>query len=177
MVTLPSTPNRVDLRSFGLVASLGLAVAIAATARVAGFVLWPAYGAASGIVLGIWAWTRPGSVEKPLHLWNRLAGFMLRGARLLTTGICFAIISVAGRAGSRLCWSPDAADASGWEPRPLCQMTGGSPSTIGWIRAFVTWTWRSGNVWAGSLLPFLVLLRVLRTQQAGSLDDRIYTLF
>jgi hypothetical protein len=102
--------------------------------------------------------------------------------------ISFAIVVVAGgQKGRSLRLARPSSTASLWMPRgtlmPSVYISPYSAATVrapekGWIATFFSWTRQSGNLWALSLLPFLMLLSALRTNQRKSdVPADIYTLF
>lgn len=182
---LPEPPTRLLLRSFGLVSALASGLALAGGAGGLGAPAWPAWGAVPAIPLAALALGRPETLLPLYEGWNRAARLVLRGARFALSGICFSIVTAASLGGSRFAWEPERSGASGWKPK-----RGPDPSTYGsrslatgdderagWIRGLVAWARSTESEWALALVPFLALLRTLRLREAGSLDERIYTLF
>lgn len=47
----------------------------------------------------------------------------------------------------------------------------------GWVGEYVSWAWKSGNVWAVWLIPFLLILTPLEMDEPSARADNIYTLF
>lgn len=186
MITLPTPPTPNHLRGFGT----SMAVAAASVGAVAGWIAanpgWAGLGAALGLAAGGSAWAWPHLAEGPYRLWNAGADLLRRALRLILTGVCFAIVSAAGRAGTRLPWEARGADASGWRPRSRGDRGDGwppradgqrEPIARGWVGRYWAWARGTDNLWAVALLPYLWLLRTLRSTERGSLDEQIYTLF
>ena len=186
MITLPNQPNRVELRSFALAFGGVAGAVVGAAAWRTGQEAWAVYAVAVALLLSVPGVFRPNLVGHAYIVWNRIADVMARAARFVLTLICFAVVAAAGRAGSRLQRRAASAHESGWQPRARIDVEsfGGQSarswtlsSGLGWTRAYLQWTRGSGNEWASALLPFLLLIRALRIDETGSLDDRIYTLF
>ncbi|HEX9665703.1 MAG TPA: hypothetical protein VGA95_04000 [Thermodesulfobacteriota bacterium] len=119
--------------------------------------------------------------------WNRVARRFTRVARIVLMGICFYIIFVAvGRTGSSLGLARPTSGRSMWVPRKTLQPIG-YPHQYnvsrkelpqrGWIPTFLSWAAQSGNFWAFCLLPFLILLRFLETEEESNFPNNIYSLF
>ena len=53
----------------------------------------------------------------------------------------------------------------------------GTVHTGGWIANYAAWAWQSGNLWALSLMPFLMMLRFLPSDEERIDQANIYTLF
>jgi Saxitoxin biosynthesis operon protein SxtJ len=186
MITLPPAQRRY-LISFWIVISLSGGLLV-------GFLLWVVESPRSsswGVVLAyvsiLGGLLRPEALALPYRAWNRLARDFARCARILLLGICFFVIFVAvGRTGSSLKLTRSAPAESLWTPRKTLvpaafrsQYAGTiteSPKK-GWILSLISWTIRSGNVWACCLIPFLVLLSALNTDQESDFSADIYTLF
>lgn len=186
MLTLPRFPNRTILRSFayGLAGVVGSVVA--GVAWIVGAPGWPVWGVAVGLLPAGVGRVAPERLLRVYRGWDALAELVHRAARLAASALCFAIVTVASPAGTRLRWTATAGE-SGWAPRGTVPSEAypsefrlpsrdGEPDA-GWVRKLASWGSRSGNLWVVALLPYLFLLRILRGREAGSLDERIYTLF
>ena len=46
-----------------------------------------------------------------------------------------------------------------------------------WIYSFIKWAKKPHHLWAFSLLPFILLFRVLQTDQKSSFPSSMYTLY
>jgi hypothetical protein len=170
--------RRVALRSFGLVASIGLAAAVA---RVAGRrVPEPAVSVDFAATFGLVAWLVPQWFARPYRAWERfIVRPFTRAARWAVLKSCYSILfAAAGAAGSRLtprrpagatAWTPHSAAGGTRAPEPV--------PTGGWVRTYCRWAVSSGNAWAVALLPFLALLQVLSIEEWQSVQANIYTLF
>lgn len=185
MITLPPDPSRRLLRGFWISVSLG-AGAVAALLLPAGTGASVAAGAAAALVVALPGLLRPRSVEGAYRRWNRAAGWAGRACSYWISAVCFfALVTVVGRAGSRMPWSPREAGASGWAPRSGVEdrhdaqhrRASRSTSEAAWARSLGTWARDSGNVWAWALIPLLGLLRFFRPKVARSLGENIYTLY
>ena len=187
MITLPPA-RQASLRSFLCVITLlgGLCVT-----GVLGLVAprWLVASALLTLVATIVGLVRPHVWTMWLlyRAWNELATRWAACARVTLMTICYYIVFVAvGRMGSSLSLERVQEAPSTWVPRiTLPPATYGSQSRVpngalaqkGWIPNFFSWAARSGNLWACGLLPFLVLLSALATEQERRVPDNIYTLF
>ena len=181
MIKLPDSPRRSEIRAFGLSLILLSTLVSGAAAGLAGASLpgaWAAGCAAAtaSILLGsdtAAMWTYAG--------WNRIAQLVSRGARLWITGVTFLVITVVGRAGSRLPSGP----RSGWVEKTSLNTNAfaaqgreaihGS-TRDGWLSALTRWG-RHGHGWVWGLLPFLALLSVVHQGDVRAPTDRNYTLY
>ena len=181
MITLPDPPSRSDLIGFAGAGGVALVIASLVATWLAGSIGWAAGGAAGAVGLAVLGRREPERLGTVYRFWNRTARLAGRAARLVLTGVCFGVVSVAGRAGSRMSWGPLTPGMTGWRPRELAPRDVGSsiqPLTgAGWVRTYLAWTRSTDNAWAAALLPYLWLFRVLRREERGSLDEAIYTLF
>jgi hypothetical protein len=186
MITLRSPPRRAWVMSFWLAVCLGSGLLIGLLSALLISPRWFGLGVMLALVLALpkRLWTQ----TIAYRLWNRLARYFGHAAHLWLMGICFAIIVVAvGRKGLSLRLARPSSTASLWMPRetlaPAAYISQYSVATArapekGWIATFFSWVMQSGNLWALSLLPFLMLLSALRTDQRKSnFPANIYTLF
>lgn len=172
------------LRSFWIVISFiaGLAVIV-----VTWSIGWPR-PVGIGLLAGALLVTAVFFLERLIWLfyrgWNR---FLVRPfaalAGLVVTRLCYFIVFAAvGRAGSRFPQAVSHPNAGFWikrdlpDPRSVPGFVGAS-SGIGWVRNYLTWSFQSGNAWAATLLPFLMILRACSRPQADAAVFDIYTLF
>lgn len=165
----------------------------AAAALLAAAVAWAvvdppqaAWALALLAVLATLGWRNPALALRPYEGWKRLARKARRAARLWLTGVCFLVLAIVGRLGARLPLHAPAPPVSAWMPKKplppgsyagdsdLAEM--GDPAA-GWARRLGGWAWRSGNVWAWSLIPLLALLKGVEGESRGSLGGNVYTLY
>lgn len=185
MITLPSQPNRRELRGFWSVVSLGVGALAAAVAPGSGPTPW-LIAAGAALATSLPGWLRPRSVGGLYGLWNRAAGLAGRAAARWVSAVTFyaLVVPVAG-AGSRMPWTGPDREASGWAPRPGgsgsldAQHRGARRATSEgpWHRSLAVWARDTGNLWALGLVPLFALLRVLRPKSERSLGENIYTLY
>lgn len=187
MVTLPPI-RRACLRSFLFVITLlsGLCVTSVLALLVP---RWFAASAMLTLVLTVVGLLRPHEWTMWLfyRVWNEIASRWASCARGILLGICYYVVFVAvGRTGSSLSLERTHPAHSCWVPRiTLAPAAYGSQSRLpigefpqkGWITNVFSWAARSGNLWACGLLPFLILLSALATDEESEVSDNIYTLF
>jgi len=149
---------------------------------------WIALGGVLTLVLAFPGLLRPQIVSIPYLAWNKLAREFARCSRILVMGICYYVIFAAvGRAGSKLMLSRPLSSRSLWIPLEALSpaayvnqysvIKDNSPGE-GWISTYLLWAVRSGNLWACCLLPFLLLLSALESDQNTSeFPTSTYTLF
>lgn len=182
-ITLPS-PSRIHLYSFWLIQSAGagfLAVIVGKVTRVPQAV---PVGISLGLLMALAGYSWPSAISGLYHSWNRWAATYGAWASRLLLRICYlAIFTLAGRAGSRM--EPNRKRQSMWTLRTTTAAEAyGSQSELhlaagsgGWASGYVRWASRSGNLWAISLLPFLILIAVLNQERSEGYQGNIYTLF
>lgn len=148
-----------------------------------GSILGLLIGLASSVIV-LW---QPQIAKVPYRLWSRVADFYVRVARLAVKVICFFLVFVTvRRGGSSLTVSRAAFTQSMWLERGTVSRTNyaheyegtsqeSSAST--WTTTFVSWAKESGNFWAITLLPFLMLLSALEADEECAFPPNIYTLF
>lgn len=185
MIDLPN-PTRPALASFWIVSSMAAGSAVVLVTWIL-LIRYPVvWGLVAGSILCLPGILRPALVGRPYEAWNRLSRLARRAARMWITGVAFLIIAVVGRSGGRMAWNATGDGASGWTPkRPLPPGSHRATSDVavapgverGWIHALASWAGRSGNVWAWSLVPALVLLKAVERQPSGSLGGNVYTLY
>lgn len=187
MITLPVPPRRAMRRSFWLVASVALGATTGTSvwllARPHGFIVGASL--AGGTALAGWLW--PQLVSAAYDAWNRLARFVGRGARAALLAICyFVVLRAVGKRGERFDVGRPTEGGSHWVERKSLvaeaygmQFNAPSNGTVagGWLRSYLVWAARAGNLWAVALLPFLAGIAVLEEDETQSLSATNYTLF
>lgn len=185
MITLPPDPSRRLLRSFWIVVSLA-AGGLVAVLLPAGAGTSLAAGAASALAAAVPGLLRPRRAEGVYRWWNHGASWVGRACSRWISGVSFfVLVTLVGRAGSRMPWAPRESGASGWFPRHGvedrhdAQHRGAlrDTSESGWVGSFGAWARDSANLWAWGLVPVLGLLRVFRPKVERSLGENIYTLY
>lgn len=184
MINLPYHPRRAWLRSYGLVTALGGGLMLSAMALLLRSPAWTLLGAGCAVAGAVIALGAPQRLFLPYRVWNKLAREYAKLARAILLRVCyFVVFAAVGRAGSTLPLAGPASARSAWTQRP-----GAGESSVGnrsvvaseeeWVGRLIHWARTSGHAWSISLLPFLVLLSVLRSDQdADGSPSEIYTLF
>jgi hypothetical protein len=152
---------------------------------------WIAFGMVITSIVALPGLFRPQLALLPYRAWNKLARYLVRVLRLLLMGLCFYTVFLAVRCRKRrrssLKLASSTPNESMWVLRgtlrpesyasPYLAETGHS-SRSGWIANFISSITNSGEFWAFSLLPFLILLSVLQTDdEQTNFPTNIYTLF
>jgi hypothetical protein len=183
-ITLPQAYRRSVLRSFWASISIGAGVSTASFAFGLG---WPAplaWGVAAAAIVGTLVFSHEHVVRRLHGAWNnRVVRPVARWCVRYLLRLCFFVVFVAaGRAGSRMILA--SGGPGGWTPRQLVadreafsRDLAGSAAPGGWMRSYVRWAARSGNAWSISLVPFLLLIRLLAAEQESVATPGIYTLF
>ena len=129
----------------------------------------------------------PKIMSQPYLLWNVLAHYFARGARLFLMGICFYIILLAvGRAGTTINLARPQSDESLWLSKNTL-----SPDTYAyefaasvknfkeknWLRSYLYWARISGHAWAFFLVPLLAMLSAVEINRDRRFPAGVYTLF
>ena len=188
MLVLPFPYRRAWLRSFWATLSLltGLLMGVLLSSLISP--QWIGVSVVLAVGMALPGLLRPLGISKTYRAWNKLAAYFAHGARFLVMGICFYTVLIAvGRAGRSLRLTSRSASESGWVLRRSV-----SPDAYlsqydvllqqhhekGWIRTYLSWSVRSGNLWAASLLPFLILAAAFDDGQPTTVSsDDIYTLY
>lgn len=171
--------------SFAVTVSLFLGVLLAVVLWWCDFVPWLlcTVGCAGALLLA--QLIAPPLAEALYDLWNRLARRCVRPLRIVIAGICyFVVVAVVGLAGARLEVRRNRQDPSQWRPKGTLRsheygstFAGEGIAGRSWIRSYLRWSVESGNLWAVTLLPFLVLLAWLGEEEEAEFPANIYTLF
>lgn len=186
MISLPSRPDRDVLAGFWSVLGLGAGISAATLGVLAG---WPhpvAVGAACALVLGGIGVASPEAARRLYALWNRAARAYGRRARPVILTVYYYAAFTAGRlAGSKVPMRRTDDHTSGWTPRRsllpeeyASQAPSAGAAGDGWWPVVVArWSLRSGRPWVIALLPLLVLLRGLDSDETEEVESNIYTLY
>jgi hypothetical protein len=182
MITLPS-PRRAQLWAFWLVQSACaafLAMIVGGVFGVRRYLLLGIFLALLMALCGLW---RPHGVASLYRAWDRCAAKYAVVARKLALKICYYLVfTVVGCTGSSIRRS--AKSQSLWVPRTTLptnayasQYDVALPGFSRWTISYLGWAYKSGNVWAWGLLPFLMLIAALDTPESQTYPASIYTLF
>jgi hypothetical protein len=189
MLRLPRPPRQASLRAFaaavGLLAAAAACVASAlagASPVVAATVALAAAAAVAGPGLAV-----PNSVGWPYRAWNRAAREYATLARRAVVLVAFAVVAAAALIGSTVRLARPADGESLWEPRDTQRASTYAsldacrerPAAGGWMAILGGWAVSAPrNAWTLALLPFVLLLDVLRTgDEDPSPPPGIYTLY
>lgn len=188
VMTLPPSPNRLWLLSFWFAISLLVGLIAGALSWMLASPLWSGLGVLVALSLATSGLLRLQKLSTPYKAWNNLANRFARFAQAWVGRVCFYTVFVAvGRAGTSLGLAHPGADTKSlWVSRetlapseyayPHKSSTAG-PIRQSWISAYLSWAAGSRNLWACSLLPFLILLRALDTGDESHFPSNIYTLY
>ena len=183
-LVLPLSPRRAGLVAFGI--TVGLWSALVAGAVIP---LSPAPRIATAALVGVVVAGalrgRPRDAERLYRLWGRASRLYARILRRVLLVVCHAVITVAGLAGTSLMLERPAGGRSLWHARETLstdayasQFDRPGPAWAGrpW-RGVAGWAIQSRNGWLIFLVPFLILLSTLDTEQQDRYPAGIYTLF
>lgn len=186
MIMLPPGPRRKWLMSFWLAIALASGATVGA---IVAFLIAPRWFGLGGIVtlvMAIPGVRRPELASKSYQKWRRWTRGYCHVVTVALTGICFCTVLLSGRlAGSSLRLARPRTARTMWVPRKTMATTAydqdnrasrASPRS-GWIGTYLSWTARSGQIWAAGLLPFLILLDIVEPGQEKTAPPNIYTLF
>jgi hypothetical protein len=187
MISLPRNPRRSFLISFWFVLSITSGLLIGITLSLLFSSQFLGLGVLLALVLVLPGLLRPELVTIPYGMWNKLVREFARVGSLFLLAICFYVIFMPfGRMRSSLRLTRRPCEESLWVPRETLPSTAyisqydipikGCPRK-GWIPNFLLWARQSDNSWAYCLLPFLILLRFLETEEDKSFPKNIYTLY
>jgi hypothetical protein len=184
-IMLPCRCQRALLRSFWLCISLVFGAGVALACWLLGVRFPIGIGLAGAAAAAMILVFHEELVRRLYGAWNRrLVRPIARFSARCVMAICYFIIFVAtGRAGSGL--RSKTHEGSGWCVRSSLTaaqyrspFVGDSPrNEKGWVRAYVRWALKTGNVWSICLLPFLWLIRLLSQEEDQVSQANIYTLF
>jgi len=177
-------PRRARLHAFALVQSVCVGVLVTLLARAAGMRYYVLPGIILGLLMILYGMGRPQATERLYRLWTRWAEYYGRWAKGYVLRICYnVVLTPVASIGSRM--TGEGGDSM-WVPRPtLSPLTYGSQYDLAYpgcsLRHFVisypAWAYKSGNLWALGLLPFLLLIAALDHEKKESYSGHIYTLF
>lgn len=190
---MPKPPTRAALRAFWVLVSV-----VAGLVLGVGLTMLDLVSSAGAVTVGVLAVVglagfgiaRPYAVSFPYRVWNWLAAQVAARLRTYVTGVCFfTVVLAAGRAGSAPRFLAASSGESMWTPRESQALAAyasqchdpRAASTRGrWTVGMRRWARRSGNHWALAVVPFLVVLRLLDTdehQGSAAPTSDIYTLY
>lgn len=189
-MTLPRSPDRVDLDAFWLAActlatAAGVAVVLLLGGGSGGIVaVFGVTGLAAG--LGV---RRQRVPLLAYRLWNDVARGYAGIARGWVLAVCYWVVfPVVGRTGSRLPVEPEPGDGTSWTERSWSRggralsrsLRDGGPlrqdPRSGW-RWLVSWAQIGEQAWVLLLLPFLILLQSLEPESGDAPPADLYTLY
>jgi hypothetical protein len=141
----------------------------------------------SGTVLTCLGFIWPSLALQTYRVWN----FVVQGYCEFTTRfierICFFIVlRIVGLLGSSLNVSGPSSSHSMWIPRPDLPTAaylnpfaaiGTHDGPKNWMANYCGWAWKTGSQWAVCLVPFILLLFLLKPDYQVPASNNIYTLF
>src|SRR4051812_46400481 len=179
---LPVDPTRYWHRSlcfaFAGIALFGGIVIALLTTPVVGIV---------GIVVAVLflvASVRADSAYRLYHTYNAITGLYARLMRAVTQLASFAIVASARLTGTSLVVALPGSDSM-WTPKTSLPADAyvnpyafsSVPGGRGWIRGYIRWARHTHNLWALTLLPFLVVLRSAQQSADHAIRGEIYALY
>ena len=185
MIDLPTPPRQSERRAF----QLAVGILVAAVAAAVWLSVGPAGWAAAAGLASFTMWMTigyavPRFVDRAYDGWNRMASLVARAGRLWVTAPLFAVVSLVGRAGSRLPVHGLGSRGAAWTPKPTAppqsyssQGTSGKGGDDHWLVQLARWAFRSGNEWSVLILPLLATLRLVHGRISSSLSAKNYTLY
>ena len=184
---LPLTHRRAMLRSFWLIMCFLAGLVTAIVAWSLGW-QWPVGIAFSvGALLAALLVVHENLVWSFYRAWNVIARTFVAVSRQVATWLLyFVVFGVVSRVGSHFPLTVPGSSCSSWIERRLSDHNvrrespaadAESPGRLAWMHDYFRWATHSGNVWAITLLPFLVILRICSKPQTESKEFNIYTLF
>lgn len=191
MMLLPTPVNNAALRGFWLFVSIvtGLCTALVSALAFDGPTVGEllAMGLSLAAVMAAPGLMRPSIVWYPYRAWNWMARRFGRSAIQYVTAVGqFTVMLALSKASrprvferrpSHSTWRKKGTQESGTY---LSQSHIAPPDSFdGWREAFALWRRSSGHHLAGALVPFVMLIRALDTEEVRRQDspDNIYTLY
>jgi hypothetical protein len=126
-----------------------------------------------------------GFARRAYRAWNHwLVRPFAASAQRVVMATLFLIVAIVSKMEHR----SHGAESSGtmWKLRGSLPASGygalfaggaGDAASGAWISDYVRWAQRTGNLWATSLLPLLILLKALGGEEETRSQENIYTLF
>ena len=183
VLTLPNALRRAELRSFCSALSIITIIVLALITRFSGTLT---YVAAAIVCLCVVGLLSPQLVRLPYRIWNKSAKLYAHYACVYIMAVSFQLIvrliGAAARQEEQLKSSP----SSSWVQRDLgpapaygsqYQISDEGSVRAHWPIAVLRWAWRTGNLLAVFLLPFLMMIALFQPDEEASNVSDIYTLF
>jgi hypothetical protein len=179
---LPIDPTRHWHRSlcfvFAGIALLGGVLVAVLTTPIVGI---------AGIVISalfLIASVRADGAYRLYHAYNVGTGIYARLMRAVAQLACFTIVASARLTGTSLVVALPGSDSM-WTPKGSLPADAyvnpyafsSVPGGRGWMRGYIRWARHTHNMWALTLLPFLVVLRSAQQSADHSIRGEIYSLY
>jgi hypothetical protein len=182
-ITLPNALRRGEQRSFCIAVST---IALTVLPLITGFSVMLGYAAGAIVCACIVGLVFPRLIRIPYRIWNKSAKLFARFACMYLIIIAFhLVLRPAAILKSRWAHSKrkstsswvlkDPGSARTYETQ--YQMPDGLSVLAPWPLAFLSWAWRTADIPAMFLLPFLMMISFLQLEEEGSQISDIYTLF
>ena len=182
MIQLPPKPDTLELTVFWVSVSI-------ACVAVVGLSTYPLIfpmlaSAALAAIIGI---RFPSVMRTAYDLWRTLTTYYIRLARMWSIGVCFyVILGIAGSTKANLLLQRPPASLSMWAHWKHTEAEGYAKPVdtsikrsykMRWLTSFLNWAAKPRHAWAYSLLPFVILLRLVEGEQQKQFPTSIYTLY
>ncbi len=126
-------------------------------------------------------------MKNAYDLWRIMTQLYIRLSRLWSIGVCFyAILGITGSTRVNLLLQRPPRASSLWAlwKTPEAELYA-KPTAISttrnrngyWLSSFLDWARHPRHIWAYSLLPFVILLRLVEGEQQKQFPTNIYTLY
>jgi hypothetical protein len=189
MLYLPISRPTPALVSFGIVSAvLGLLVCLLvyflllpSPILLLLALLWPAGFVGAFLLDPLW-------LMKPYGLYNRVAlRWVIPAVRSWVLAVTFGVVFAANRPFSQRLRAAGGDGRTTWHPKTIEHILGDSgegdvavDETMGgrWLPALIQWSRRTRNWWVIALVPFMVVLRLLDTEEEKrGVSADTYTLY
>jgi hypothetical protein len=181
MLTLPAfPPRRAWLWAFWTALSLSAGVLSAVLLSLTLGWVWTAAAPAVVVAVFFLGWIWPPIIDYPYRAWNKLAREFVRFAPFWVLAVSYYIVFTpvawAGSFFRVAALKPGESLWINYQMSTEAQLQ--DASTRSWFATYMSWCSGARNRWAVWLLPFLMLLSLLGTdEQKGSVPSNIYTLY
>jgi hypothetical protein len=179
---LPFPPRRTSLWAFWTALSLSAGALVTVLLAITLGWAWTATGpaVATGLVFSGWMW--PQIIKFFYRAWNKLAREFARFARFWVLAVFYYVVfTPVAWSGSLFRVAMPKPGESLWMKHQTLSMEAHlqPSSTRSWISAYLSWCGGAQNLWGVWLVPFLLLLSLLGTdeQHKDSVPSNIYTLY
>ena len=187
MIGLPTAPRRAEILAFWILVNGGSLLLLPWTIALLIGNRLAIVALVSILVLSIAGFINRSIAKHTYNVWNRWANRVSRVVYRILSYACYLVIGAYGRllkSEFRESLRPDHAEL-GWIKKQSAStddyfstwVAPNTPSSENWLKDMLTWSVSTKNYWTLAIVPYVVLLHLVKAVDRRPTYSNVYTLF